>query len=160
METRTMPRAPLAVSVGNTSQLVLAGTTEYYLGLKGTIVAWEAGVVTLYGAIVRNAAGLLYVCVGAGTTGSTEPVHTTGTVSDGAATWRRIHGGRQTLTLKNTASAGSISISRGVAAVAGSGIVLNALESHREGYSSEIAPYDGPWYAVSDSTRSLAISEG
>lgn len=53
--------------------------------------SWAAGVVTGLRAYILNGTNI-YVCVSAGTTGASPPVHTSGDASDGGVTWRYLYG--------------------------------------------------------------------
>jgi hypothetical protein len=158
-ERRTKSYQPLKLSVGNTSQMILPPMASE---LDNTTVdAWQATTAYTYGNIVR-AGARYYWCVVAGNSGAAMPTHTDGDAVDGTVTWRAVRWHRDVLTLVNVAGAGTISISRGVAAVLTQGITLFTNGAHNEGYDGPIRPYQGAWYAISDDAggRALAISEG
>lgn len=48
---------------------------------------WVTATTYVVGSYVSNVNGLIYVATTAGTSGATEPVHTSGSASDGAVTW-------------------------------------------------------------------------
>jgi hypothetical protein len=158
-ERRTKSFKPLQISVGNASQMILPPMASE---LDNTTVdAWEATTAYTYGDIIRAGTNY-YWCVSAGNSGESMPTHTDGDAADATVTWRKIRWHRDVVTLVNVAGAGTISIARGVEAVLNHGITLFTNGAHNEGYASDLAPYAGAWYAISDNSdgRALAISEG
>lgn len=157
--TRTAARVPLQLTVGVTSQMILPPTLDQ-IDLS-TIDEWEPTTAYVYGDFIRAGEGAdanFYWCVAAGNSGAVMPTHADGDAVDGTTTWRKMHYGRDVVSLTNV-DGGNISIARGAAAVALHGIVLYQNGSQNEGYD-EMKPYNGAWYAIADAPRLLAISEG
>lgn len=160
-ERRTKSYIPLQLSVGNASQMILPPVASE---LDNTAVdAWVTATAYSYGDFVRSGTNY-YWCItaGGGVSGANAPVHDDGDASDGTLMWRKIRWHRDVVTLVNVDGAGTISIARGTAAVLNNGITLFTNGVHNEGYGSELRPYNGAWYAISDNAagRDLAISEG
>jgi hypothetical protein len=55
-------------------------------GVSSIYPAWSSGLVVTAGTFVKNGQNIYYAAAG-GTTGTTAPVHTSGTVSDGGVSW-------------------------------------------------------------------------
>lgn len=160
IQVRTAARKPLNLTVPNTSVMILPPVLGHPSLNLSAIAVWQAGHAYVYGDYVRHGKNFYWcVTVAGGNSGATPPTHADGDATDGTLLWRKMHYGRNAVTLTNTASAGRICICRGNAAEDLHGIVLAPYGSHNEGFGGPM-PYDGPWYAISDGSRVLAISEG
>ena len=154
---RIYPFKPLSIAVGNTSTMILPPIRD---SLNPAMINdWVTGTIYAQGAIVRSNGRYYWATVG-GTSGATAPIQTDGDATDGLMNWRVVRGLREVISVTNMGE-GTVFVARGYPAVASAGIVLYKGGSQNEGYENgEVRPYDGAYYAISDSTVTLAISEG
>jgi len=86
---------PMTIAVATSSTLILPATRP------ATVLDWAESTAFDYGDVVKTAAGRIYWCVAAGTTGTTAPSHTAGDAADSGATWRVLNPIRRRLIVAN-----------------------------------------------------------